>query len=68
MTIKTKVGYNYQVSRILQGNVGQSITFKGTTENIKQGDVVEKYTSSFPLSEIDDLREYILSKGRQEIS
>ena len=39
-------------------------------ENLKktaEGTVTEKYTSSFPLTEIDDLREYILSKGREEI-
>ena len=67
MTIKTKKGYYYQVSRPLQGAEGQSITLKGTTENIKQGETTEKYTSSFPLTEIDDLREYILSKGREQI-
>ena len=43
------------------------MTLKGTTEDIAQGTVSESYTSSFPLTEIDDLREYILSKGRQEI-
>ena len=40
---------------------------EGVTENITQGTVTEAYTSSFPLTEIDDLREYILSKGREEI-
>ena len=48
-------------------NSGTSVTLKGTTENITQGTVTEAYTSSFPLTEIDDLREYILSKGRGEI-
>ena len=43
------------------------MTLQGTTESITQGTVVETYTSSFPLTEIDDLREYILSKGREEI-
>ena len=43
------------------------MTLKGTTETIKQGTVSESYTSSFPLSEIDDLREYILSKGREKV-
>lgn len=65
--IKTIAGYNYRTSKILQGNEGTIITLKGTSENIAQGSVVESYTSSFPLSEIDDLREYILSKGREEI-
>lgn len=67
IVIRTMVGRGYQVSRTIQGTPGQNINFKGTTENIPQGTVAEKYTSSFPLTEIDDLREYILSKGREEI-
>lgn len=67
IVLKSKVGYYYQVSRAIQGDAGQSITLKGTTEDIAQGTVTKAYTSSFPLTEIDDLREYILSKGRQEI-
>ena len=64
---RTQTGFYYQASRVLQGATGQSITLKGTTENITQGTVTEAYTSSFPLTEIDDLREYILSKGRQQV-
>lgn len=67
IVIKSRPGAYYQVSRALQGNTGNSLVLKGTTENIVQGTVAETYTSSFPLTEIDDLREYILSKGRQEI-
>jgi hypothetical protein len=67
VVLKTQERYAYQVSRELQGTEGQSITLKGTTENIAQGTVTEAYTSSFPLTEIDDLREYILSKGREQI-
>lgn len=65
--LKTKVGHFYPLSRDVQGEEGLKITLKGTTENIAQGTVAETYTSSFPLTEIDDLREYILSKGREEI-
>jgi hypothetical protein len=65
--IKTKVGHYYKTSRTIQVNPGTSVTLKGTSENISQGTVTRAYTSSFPLSEIDELREYILSKGRQEI-
>ena len=65
--LKTRVNTYYRISRVLQGQAGDSMTLKGTTENIKQGTVTGKYTSSFPLTEIDDLREYILSKGREEI-
>ena len=67
VVIKTRVGTYYQVSRVLQGNVGSNITLTGTTEDIAQGTTTDAYTSSFPLTEIDDLREYILSKGREQI-
>lgn len=65
--VKTQVRFAYRLSRELQGTAGQNIVLKGTSENITQGTVVEAYTSSFPLTEIDDLREYILSKGRQQV-
>ena len=65
--IRTRVGYDYPVSRILQGEVGQGIVLKGATEDIKQGTVVENYTSSYRLEEIDNLREYILKQGKKEI-
>lgn len=67
IVLKSRIGAYYQVSRALQGTQGNTINFKGTTENIAQGTVTDAYTSSFPLTEIDDLREYILSKGRQQI-
>lgn len=67
VVIKTQIGYYYRASRVLQGDTGQNITLKGTKEDVAQGTVTEAYTSSFPLTEIDDLREYILSKGREKI-
>jgi hypothetical protein len=67
IVIRTIAGATYQVSRPLNVSAGQTINLSGTTENITQGTVTKTYTSSFPLTEIDDLREYILSKGRQEI-
>lgn len=65
--IKSRIGKRYILSREVRGDVGQSVTLKGATQDIAQGTVTEAYTSSFPLTEIDDLREYILSKGRQQI-
>lgn len=65
--IKLVEGYRYVFSKSFQGSMGDEITLQGATENITQGIVTETYTSSFPLTEIDDLREYILSKGREEI-
>jgi hypothetical protein len=67
IVLKSKVGYYYKTSRTIQVSPGTSVTLKGTTENITQGTVTESYTSSFPLTEIDDLREYILSKGRSQV-
>jgi hypothetical protein len=66
IVLSTRIGGYYQINRAL-ASTGQDITIKGTTENITQGTVTETYTSSFPLKEIDDLREYILSKGREQI-
>lgn len=67
IVIKSKLNYYYQISRPIQGDKGKNITLKGAIENIAQGTVTEAYTSSFPLTEIDDLREYILSKGREKV-
>lgn len=67
IVIKPRTGGIYQVSRPINANTGQIVSLSGTTENITQGTVTKTYTSSFPLTEIDDLREYILSKGREEI-
>lgn len=58
-------GY-YRISRTLTGE-GQDITIKGAVEEIKQGTVVNTYTSSYRLEEIDNLREYILKQGKKEI-
>ena len=67
IVIKTRVGVPYRTSKVLQGGAGTSITLKGTTENISQGTVTNVYRTSIPLSQIDDLREYILSKGREQV-
>jgi hypothetical protein len=67
IVLKTKKGYYYKTSRKIQVTPGTEVTLKGAQENITQGTVTEAYTSSFPLTEIDDLREYILSKGREQI-
>jgi len=65
--IKLIEGYRYVFLKSFQGSMGEEITLQGATEDIAQGTVTEAYTSSFPLTEIDDLREYILSKGREQI-
>lgn len=67
IVLSTVEGGYYKISRNITGNAGDDVTLKGVTENIAQGTVTEAYTSSFPLTEIDDLREYILSMGRKQI-
>ena len=67
IVIKSQKGRGYQLSRDIQGVAGTEITIKGTTENIAEGTVVETYTSSYRLEEIDNLREYILKQGKKEI-
>lgn len=67
IVIKSQTGRGYQVSREIQGEPGTKITIKGTTENIAEGTVVETYTSSYLLEEIDNLREYVLKQGKKEI-
>lgn len=68
IVIKTRVGYYYKTSNILQGNVGQSISLRGTNEDITEGTEVEQYTSSYKLEEIDNLREYVLKQGKKEVT
>ena len=65
--IKLIEGYRYVFLRSFQGSTRDEITLQGATENITQGTATEAYTSSLPLTEIDDLRGYILGKGRGEI-
>ncbi len=65
--LTTVIGDIYKFEYIFQGEQGIEITLATRTQNISQGVVTEAYTSSFPLTEIDDLREYILSKGREKI-
>lgn len=67
IVLKTMVGREYYLSRALQGNPQQAVTLKGKTEEIRQGQEVETYTSSYRLEEIDNLREYILKQGKKEI-
>lgn len=67
IVIKSRKDRAYQLSREIQGQPGEEITIKGATENIKQGTLVDAYTSSYRLEEIDNLREYILKQGKKEI-
>ena len=50
--IKSKIGKRYILSKEVIENINQSLTLKGTTQDIAQGVVTKAYTSSFPLTEI----------------
>lgn len=65
--LTTIIGETYKFEYIFQGEQGTEITLGGKTQDITQGQVTKAYTSSFPLTQIDDLREYILSRGREQI-
>lgn len=62
-----KKGRDYFFLRQFSVPNGTLVNLSETTENIAQGTVAKAYTSSFPLTEIDELREYILSMGRKQI-
>lgn len=49
----------------LQDDTDYALT--GTTHQVSKGTVVQTYTSSYRLEEIDNLREYILKQGKKEI-
>ena len=67
IVIRSRENHIYEISRMLSLKPGEIATLAGTREDIVAGTVTNSYTSSFPLTEIDDLREYILSKGREQI-
>lgn len=49
-------------------DINQKYELTGTTKNVSQGTIIEKYTSSYQLEEIDNLREYILKQGKKELN
>jgi hypothetical protein len=65
--VTTVIGETYRFEYTFQGEQGKEITLKGKTQEIKQGTIVNNYTSSYKLEEIDNLREYILKQGRKQI-
>lgn len=56
----------YEVSN---GEIEKSRTYAvgGVSKEVSKGTAVERYTSSYKLEEIDNLREYILKQGKKEI-
>jgi hypothetical protein len=65
----TFTGTQYAKYKVSSGdiNVNQTYELLGMTKNITQGTTVKKYTSSYRLEEIDNLREYILKQGKKEV-
>ena len=48
--------------------INETYELVGFSKIISQGEVIEKYTSSYRLEEIDNLREYILKQGKKELN
>lgn len=65
----TFTGTQYAKYKVNSGeiSVGQTYELVGMSKTVTQGETVKKYTSSYKLEEIDNLREYILKQGRKEI-
>jgi len=52
-------------SGVLENDINYALT--GINHVVSKGTVIKKYTSSYKLEEIDNLREYILKQGKKEI-
>ena len=62
-------GTQYAKYKVNSGElkIRQTYDLVGMSKTVTQGTVVEMYTSSYNLEEIDNLREYILKQGKKEI-
>lgn len=67
IVFKIKENTTWDFDTEFKSNEGTIIDLSGKTQEITQGTVVEQYTSSYKLEEIDNLREYILKQGKKEI-
>lgn len=66
VTIDRAANGKFSISKgTLDNYVEYALT--GTTHVVSKGTIVETYTSSYKLEEIDNLREYILKQGKKEI-
>lgn len=65
----TFTGTQYAKYSVSSGTIqiNQTYELKGMTKIVAEGEEVERYTSSYRLEEIDNLREYILKQGKKEI-
>ena len=62
-------GTQYATYKVDSGEikVKQVYELVGTAKTVTQGTTIARYTSSYKLEEIDNLREYILKQGKKEI-
>lgn len=62
-------GTQYATYKVDSGEikVGQVYELTGMAKTITQGETIARYTSSYKLEEIDNLREYILKQGKKEV-
>ena len=49
------------------GTQGENINLTGRNQIIEEGQPIPSYTSAYKLSQIDDLREYVLKQGKKEM-
>ena len=65
----TFTGTQYATYKVNSGEikVGQVYELVGMAKTVTQGTTIARYTSSYKLEEIDNLREYILKQGKKEI-
>jgi hypothetical protein len=65
----TFTGTQYAKYEVSSGNISvrQTYDLAGMSKTVTQGTTVKKYTSSYKLEEIDNLREYILKQGKKEV-
>ena len=64
----TFTGTQYAKYKVDSGSIvtGQTYELAGMSKTVTQGTVIENYTSSYRLEEIDNLREYILKQGKRK--
>lgn len=65
----TFTGTQYAKYKVSEGTikVGQTYELTGMSKIVTEGTEIKKYTSSYKLEEIDNLREYILKQGKKEV-
>ena len=64
---KYDAGSSFLFNLSMENYIGEPATISKTIQKISEGQLVESYTSTYELTQIDSLREYILSLGRKQL-